>query len=65
MTLCRGTSVLGHVTKKYMVSVNASLEGRTALIPPIMGFDVVQSIELPCYYLLLPSWANFIQNNQC
>ena len=44
-----------------MVYSNASLEGRTALIPPIMGFGVVKSIELPCYYLFLPSWAIFFK----
>ena len=46
MKLCCGTSFLGQV-KKNVVSVNASVEARSALISPIMDFGVVQSIELP------------------
>ena len=55
--------IFGSCHRKYMFSVNASLEAKTALIPPTPGFEVVQSIELLCYYLFLSSQANFIQNN--
>ena len=48
--------IFGSGHNKNMVSVNASVEARSALIPPIMGFDVVQSIELPYYYLFHLRW---------
>ena len=49
--------IFGSDHRKYMVYVNASVEARSALIPPIMGFEVVRSIELPKYYLFSSSLA--------